>query len=152
MFLTHTGTCFVVVCKFHVRWACARARSVDDVTVMRASDDATVWSFCGDGFYHHEQINLMHVFTQHTLYEIRRYKIRCLPKNVTKMYVLNNCYMSKHVLYSLTLTITLVWRQCEATRTFTDLHAEGIYNARMWATPISNCTFVIGLKHKAIFM
>ena len=119
---------------------------------MRASDDATVWSFCGDGFYHHEQINPMHVSPQHTLYEIRRYKNMLLTKTCYQNVQLNNYSMYQGVLYTLTLTITLVWRQCEATRTFADLHAEDTHNARMWAAPISNGTFVIGLKYKAVFM
>ena len=42
MFITHTGTRFVVVCKLHATWAGAGARSIIDVTIMRASGDATV--------------------------------------------------------------------------------------------------------------
>ena len=42
MFITHTGTRFVVVCKLYATWAGAGARSVNHVTIMRTSGDATV--------------------------------------------------------------------------------------------------------------
>jgi len=101
MFLTHTGTCFVVVCKFHVRWACACARSVDDVTGMRASNDVTVWSFRGDRFYHHEQIYLIHVSSHYILYEIRRYKNTLFTKICYQMErVKQPLYVQTCTLYS----------------------------------------------------